>query len=273
MMSSNMNDVLEKVMKDGTKEDLRNFFIDIYNKLKGKYEASIGELQERLIKQTQAKSGTSESTFKTIGTSIKSLEIMLIYIKSWIPPFCDFCEAFINGKDKEKDYDWLKEGIVKDLGISPKQYTLTELPVDWNARGATAADHPHYKRLLSKETLNWHYVKGLDIEGFPSLRVFIEFNKGGAVEEVVDGFGIYWYICPLCKERLDEGSFTCKKCHKTFQKRGVVWKFGLREMMLAILEDANDKSGVISAATHRSQTDGYYNDPILQKKKTAHKGT
>jgi DNA-directed RNA polymerase subunit RPC12/RpoP len=138
----------------------------------------------------------------------------------------------------------------------------------------TGADHPHYKRLLSREGSNWHYVKGLDIEGFPSMRVFIEFNTGKSVEDVVDGFGIYWYVCAKCKNKIndedfiDKSTFLCQTCKEKLTKRIVRWNFGLREMMLAILQEANDKANIIGASTHRSQTDGNYNDPILQKKKT-----
>jgi len=260
--TSNLPEVIKGIMKEGTKQELLDVFMKVYKELNDKYKQGINDLQlklENTIASKQTPKQSIDKNWKQLGNKIKMLEIELIYIKTWVPlnerfrgP-CAYCEAFLAGKDDSQDYQWLKSGIMDDLNIDRKNYIFSELPVDWNWRGATAADNPIYKKLLLKEGMNLLYVNGLDIEGFPSLRIWVEFNDGSKLNEVVDGFGV-----PPKKE---ESNGTSRW----------VWNFNLREIIYSIIEQLKGQREIIEKSAHRRQDDGTPNDPVLFHQKPAYK--
>jgi hypothetical protein len=94
-------------------------------------------------------------------------------------------------------------------------------------------------------------MNGLDISGFPSLRIWVEYNNGVKLEdpETIDGFG------SPPKKVVTPGNAT-----------RYIWDFNLREIIYSILSAFKAKDVIISKSTHRRQDDGTPNDPVLFKR-------
>jgi hypothetical protein len=242
-----MKEVLDDLMADETKtkKDVLEVFKNILRSAKENYESKLAELDERYRKQaattTTNTSNTRASRIAELGRNVFEMGIEIFVVKSWKGDPCKYCEALLGNEDAETAFRYITETFPIELGIKKDVYTWEVIPCDWNYMEATPKDNPYYNDVITEEGLNFLWMSSLEISGFPSIRLTAKDRRNIRYEQIIDGLG-----------RHTSGG----------------WSFGVKDILLAFLEQMDSKTNegpfkqnrslkdTIEQNAHRSQDDG-----------------
>lgn len=236
-------DEIKALIQDSStsKEALASYFLKAFKDLKSKYEEKLVELDARA---TAPKTNYKDFDLSRISNTITKLEILLFIIKTPTGDECKYCRGLVNGEDEARSIDFLRGGILKELNIDRDIYHFEMVPCDWDFRVSTPEDHPDYSKPITEEGLNWFWLRSMEVEGFPSLRITIENAKGIQAQEFVDGLGVY-----------DQET---KK-----------FVFGVREIVFSFLSRSSSRMSTVENLSHRNQNDGSSKYSSPQRKNIA----